>query len=63
MVKILSLKAKGFKQLDIDKLTFPEMGSILIVGKNESGKSTLFEAIFFALFGRGLVVGRVVIFV
>lgn len=57
MVKILSLKAKGFKQLDIDRLTFPEKGSILIIGKNESGKSTLFEAIFFALFGRGLVVG------
>ncbi|MDD5773964.1 MAG: AAA family ATPase [bacterium] len=58
MVKILSLKAKGFKQLDIDRLTFPEKGSILIIGKNESGKSTLFEAIFFALFGRGLVVGQ-----
>jgi len=58
MIKLLSLSAKGFKQLDIEELKFPQKGTVLIVGRNESGKSTLFEAIYFALFGEGLVPSR-----
>jgi exonuclease SbcC len=58
MIKLLSLSAKGFKQLDIDELRFPSKGTILVVGRNEAGKSTLFEAIYFALFGEGLVPSR-----
>ncbi|MDY6931522.1 MAG: AAA family ATPase, partial [Halobacteriota archaeon] len=54
MIKLLSIAAKGFKRLDL-KLVFPERGNILITGMNESGKSTLFEAIYFSLFGTGLV--------
>lgn len=54
MIKLLSLTVKGFKRLDL-KLTFPERGNVLITGMNESGKSTLFEAVYFSLFGTGLV--------
>jgi len=32
MIKLLSLTAKGFKHLNINKLEFPERGNILIVG-------------------------------
>lgn len=55
MIKIRKLRADNFKQLkDID-ITFPSRGSFLIEGLNESGKSTLFEAIYFGLFGEALV--------
>jgi DNA repair exonuclease SbcCD ATPase subunit len=33
---------------------FPQRGSILIQGPNEAGKSTLFESIYFALYGESL---------
>ena len=36
-------------------LLFPERGSILVEGHNEAGKSTLFEAIYVALYGEPLV--------
>ncbi|MHA1732814.1 MAG: AAA family ATPase [Promethearchaeota archaeon] len=55
MLKIVSLHAKGFKNLDIPRLEFPPEGNILVIGRNESGKSTLFEAIYFALTGKLLV--------
>lgn len=49
------LQAHNFKQLrDID-LAFPRTCRVLIEGLNEAGKSTLFEAIHFVLYGRGLV--------
>jgi len=51
------LYADGFKQLDKAEIGFPESGSILIEGHNEAGKSSLFEAIFFALYGRTLAPG------
>jgi DNA repair exonuclease SbcCD ATPase subunit len=55
MITIRRLQAHHFKGLrDID-ITFPEQGSILIEGLNEAGKSTLFEAIYVALYGEGLV--------
>lgn len=55
MIKLLSLTTNDFKQLKDLQLRFPEKGSILVEGRNEAGKSTLFEAIFFGLFGRPLV--------
>ncbi len=55
MIKLVSLSAEGFKHLNIHNLNFPPEGNILITGKNESGKSTLFEAIFFALTSELLV--------
>lgn len=54
MIKLRSLIAHDFKQLQNIRLRFPERGSVLIEGRNEAGKSTLFEAVFFALFGKGL---------
>ncbi len=54
MFKLISLKASGFKRLDIeDRLLFPD-GRLLVVGRNESGKSTLMEAIHYALYGMPL---------
>jgi len=65
MIQLKSLKAKGIKKLDIpsddskdEKLEFPEKGEILVHGSNESGKSTMFESIYFALFGTALVPDR-----
>jgi exonuclease SbcC len=54
MFKLVSLRASGFKRLDIqDKLEFPD-GRLLIHGRNESGKSTLMESIHYALYGMPL---------
>ncbi|MEW6095001.1 MAG: AAA family ATPase [bacterium] len=55
MIKIKKLRADNFKQLKDIEITFPQRGSFLIEGLNESGKSTLFEAIYFGLFGEALV--------
>ncbi len=55
MIKIKNLRADNFKQLKGIEVTFPQRGSFLIEGLNESGKSTLFEAIYFGLFGEALV--------
>jgi len=64
-MRLKSLKVKGIKNLnipsdedDFDRLKFPKEGKIFIHGLNESGKSTLFESIFFALFGKPLVPNR-----
>ncbi len=54
MILLRRLTAHNFKQLrDVD-LRFPERGRFLVTGLNEAGKSTLFEAVFFALFGKPL---------
>jgi exonuclease SbcC len=54
MLKLKSLKCIGFKGLNISNpLEFPE-GRLLIYGRNESGKSTIMEAIHYALYGQGL---------
>jgi len=54
LLKLVSLRASGFKRLDIrNPLPFPN-GRLLIHGRNESGKSTLMEAIHYALYGQPL---------
>ena len=50
MVVLKSLSARNFRKLNID-MHFPN-GALIIRGPNESGKSTILEAILFALFGR-----------
>ncbi|MGB8645666.1 MAG: AAA family ATPase [Anaerolineae bacterium] len=54
MIRLKRLYAHDFKQLREVEIQFPEAGRILVQGNNEAGKSTLFEAIFFALFGQAL---------
>jgi exonuclease SbcC len=54
MIRLKRLYAHDFKQLQEVELHFPEAGRILVQGKNEAGKSTLFEAVYFALFGLAL---------
>jgi exonuclease SbcC len=50
VVILRQLIARDFKHLEMD-ITFPS-GILAISGPNESGKSSIFEAILFALFGR-----------
>ncbi len=54
MIRLKRLYAHDFKQLSEIEISFPDTGRILVQGKNEAGKSTLFEAVFFALFGAAL---------
>ncbi|MBI4787901.1 MAG: SMC family ATPase [Chloroflexi bacterium] len=54
MIRLKRLYAHNFKQLQELELHFPDGARILVQGKNEAGKSTLFEAVFFALFGAAL---------
>ncbi|HEY1386970.1 MAG TPA: AAA family ATPase [Ktedonobacterales bacterium] len=55
MILLRHLRIDAFKHLRNIDLWFPRQGSFLIEGHNESGKSTLFEAIYFALYGKALV--------
>lgn len=55
MIILKRLKATNFKRLRAVDLIFPARGSILIEGHNEAGKSTLFEAVYVALYGEPLV--------
>jgi exonuclease SbcC len=50
MVLLRRLVAQNFKHLNVD-LAFPQ-GVLAISGPNESGKSSIFEAILFAFYGR-----------
>ena len=51
-LKLVSLQAQNFKKLKLSKpLRFSD-GIILVTGLNESGKSTILDAILYALFGR-----------
>lgn len=54
MIHLKRLYAHNFKQLQEIELRFPDRARVLVQGKNEAGKSTLFEAVFFALFGNAL---------
>jgi exonuclease SbcC len=53
-MRLRRLEAEGFKHLRGINLRFPAKGTFLIQGSNEAGKSSLFEAVFFSLFGRPL---------
>ncbi len=55
MITLKHLQAEHFKGLRSVDLMFPERGSVLIEGQNEAGKSTLFEAVYVALYGKPLV--------
>lgn len=55
MIILKHLHAENFKSLSAVDITFPERGSVLIDGQNEAGKSTLFEAVYVALYGKPLV--------
>ncbi|MBB6050427.1 AAA family ATPase [Armatimonas rosea] len=54
MILLHRLEAENFKQFEKIELDFPERGAVLIEGHNEAGKSSLFEAVYFALYGKGL---------
>ena len=49
MILLHRLRTHFFKQLAQVSIEFPERGTVLIEGLNEAGKSSLFEAVFFAL--------------
>ncbi len=51
MIILKGLRVENFKLLRRLEVAFPRQGSVLIEGLNESGKSTLFESTFFALYG------------
>ena len=53
-MRIRRIAANDFKQLQSVDLYLPAVGRFLVQGKNEAGKSTLFEALYFGLFGKGL---------
>ncbi|MCR4432807.1 MAG: SMC family ATPase [Caldiserica bacterium] len=55
MILLKKLEVHNFKQLESISLWFPDKGSFLIEGANEAGKSSLFEAVYFGIFGRPLV--------
>lgn len=55
MIRIRRIRANNFKQLREVDLFLPPQGRFLIQGRNEAGKSTLFEAVFFGVFGVPLV--------
>ncbi len=54
MIILKHLTVERFRLLRKIDLQFPQRGSILITGPNEAGKSTIFEAIYFALYGEAL---------
>ena len=58
MIILKHLTIERFRLLREIHLHFPQRGSILIQGPNEAGKSTLFESIYFALYGMPLAAGR-----
>ncbi|HVH16032.1 MAG TPA: SMC family ATPase [Candidatus Angelobacter sp.] len=51
-MRLVSLQAQNFKKLKISKPLPLSEGIILITGLNESGKSTILDAVLYALFGR-----------
>ncbi len=58
MIILKHLTVERFRLLREIDLHFPQRGSILIQGPNEAGKSTLFESIYFALYGEALTPTR-----
>ncbi|HXL36755.1 MAG TPA: AAA family ATPase [Ktedonobacteraceae bacterium] len=58
MIILKHLTVERFRLLREIDLHFPQRGSVLIQGPNEAGKSTLFESIYFALYGESLTSKR-----
>ena len=58
MIILKHLTVERFRLLREVNLHFPQRGSILIQGPNESGKSALLESIYFALYGTPLTAER-----
>ncbi|GHO44250.1 AAA family ATPase [Ktedonospora formicarum] len=58
MIILKHLTVERFRLLHELNVHFPQRGSILIQGPNESGKSTLLESIYFALYGEALTPDR-----
>ena len=58
MILLHQLRTRNFKQLAEVTLTFPQSGTVLIEGHNEAGKSSVFEAVYFALYGKPLIGDR-----
>src|SRR5215471_7103829 len=58
MIILKHLTVERFRLLREINLHFPQRGSMLIQGTNEAGKSTLFESIYFALYGDSLTSER-----
>ncbi|GAC1406147.1 MAG: hypothetical protein NVSMB49_25690 [Ktedonobacteraceae bacterium] len=54
MIILKHLTVERFRLLRQVDLHFPQRGSILIQGPNESGKSALLESIYFVLYGESL---------
>src|ERR1700730_4529475 len=55
MIILKHLTVERFRLLRELNIHFPQRGSVLIHGPNESGKSALLESIYFALYGEPLV--------
>lgn len=55
MIVLRRLRVEDFKLLRHVEVVFPRRASVLIEGLNESGKSTLFESVFYALYGSPLI--------
>ena len=55
MIILKHLTVERFRLLRQVDLHFPQRGSILIQGPNESGKSALLESLYFALYGESLL--------
>lgn len=58
MILLHRLYTRNFKQLAEVTLHFPKQGAILIEGHNEAGKSSIFEAVYFAFYGKPLISDR-----
>ena len=58
MIILKHLTVERFRLLREVNLHFPQRGSILIQGSNESGKSALLESIYFALYGEPLIANQ-----
>lgn len=55
MIVLKRLRIHAFKHARDVEIWFPRRGSLLVEGQNEAGKSTLFEAVYFGLYGSPLV--------
>jgi DNA repair exonuclease SbcCD ATPase subunit len=58
MIILKHLTVERFRLLRELNIHFPQRGSILVQGPNESGKSALLECIYFALYGEALATPR-----